>query len=76
MRYLRKIDEHAPRDTDLSRETRALCANGILDHLDDDILAFMQQSFYRLSRILALPQPPDICQVKEGGAIKSDVDKS
>ena len=65
MRYLGKINQEPARDTHLSRQSRSLRANGILDNLNEDIFSFVQQSLDGFAGILTLAQPPNVGKMQE-----------
>jgi len=74
--FLGEIDEIAPRQADLGGESRPFAADGVLEHLDGDFLAFGEQALDARGRFgvtLGLPQVGD---VEKGGALQAHVDEA
>ena len=78
VRVVGQVHQHAPGDADLGRQPGALGSQRIRDDLHHQALAFEQQLFngrWRGGRS-ALPAVfAQICDMHEGGAIQSDLDK-
>src|SRR5690606_15745657 len=76
VRILRQVDQQPAGDADLRGQPRALGAQRILDHLDQQRLAFEQQLLDRqrvsVARTARLPQ---VGHVQEGRTLEADVDE-
>ena len=78
MFFLRQINQHAPGDRHLGRKSRALGADRILDHLNQQRLAFIDDVLDGLAlaiRGLADPRLPDIGNMQKSGTFQADIDK-
>ena len=78
---LRRVDEVAAGDRDVHREPRALRLQRVLDHLDDDLLARLDQlvdpfaaAAAALRGLLAVGQD-DLVDVQEAVALEADIDE-
>ncbi len=79
----RRVDHVAARDREFHRQPRALRLQGVLDHLDDDVLAGLQQ-ICDLTPLTSRPAPPprgidagedDLIDVQEAVLLEPDVDE-
>jgi len=70
---LGQVDEHAAGDGDLRGQPRALGADGILEYLDDEVLAFGEDALDGAQRVAGVAVAPDVGHVQEGGALEADV---
>src|SRR5439155_697002 len=79
VRVLRQVHEQAPGDRDLRREPRALGADRILDHLDEQRLPLGQDLLDRLGAVRAGRRAaallPDVGYVQERRALQADLDE-
>ena len=78
VRILRQVDEQPPGEAHLRREARALGADRILDHLDQQRLALVQDPLDRpriASAMAVLPVLPDVGDVQERRALEADFDE-
>ena len=75
MRVLRQVDQQPSGQADLRRQPRALGADRILDHLDQQRLALVQDALDRPVFMAVLAVLPDVGDVQERGALESDLDE-
>src|SRR6201999_2966258 len=82
-RALRRLDEVAPGDRQVHREPRALRLQRVLDHLDQDLLARLDQlvdprpfaGAAAAARGLLAVREDDLVDVEEAVALEADVDE-
>ncbi len=76
MRVLRQEDEQPPGEADLRGQPRALGADGILDDLHEQRLAFVQDALDRaLAAVAVLAMLPDVRDVQERRTLEADLDE-
>jgi hypothetical protein len=75
MRFLRQEDQQPPGDADLGGQARALGADGILDDLRQNRLAFEQNLLDRLGRIAVVAVFPNVGDMQKGRTLQANVDE-
>ena len=75
VRLLRQKNQQATGDAELRGKSRALAADGLLDDLHQQGLAFEQDFFDRLGGIALIAVFPDVGDMQECRPIQADVDK-
>ena len=77
VRVLRQVDEEPPGEAHLRGQPRALGADRVLDHLDEQRLALVQDALDRLllAAVAVLPVLPDVGDVQERRALEADLDE-
>ena len=74
MFFLRQINQHTASNRNLRRQASTLGADGILDHLNNNTLAFGQYFFdWPLDR--SFTALPNIGDMQEGSAIQPDINE-
>ena len=74
MRILRQVDKHSSGDAHLARQACAFGADRVLDHLDQQRLAFVERLFDGC-RLAAAARLPEICHMQKGRPIEADIDE-
>ena len=80
-RALRHVDEVPPGDRELHRKAGALRLQGVLDHLDEDLLLGLDQLGDRAALAVAAPRhllparQDDLVHVQEAVSLEADVDE-
>jgi hypothetical protein len=72
---LRQVDQHAAGDRHLRRQSRALAAHRVLDHLHEDALALRRAGARSGAAVRRSGAAPDVGDVQEGGPAEPDVDE-
>ena len=78
VRVLRQVDEKPSGEADLRGKAGALGADRVLDHLDEQRLALVQDLLDRArvaAAVAVLPMLPDVGDVQERRALEADLDE-